>query len=39
MEKLTDTIGLKRWHLYLLVAMTGFATGTIMAKLAAALGA
>lgn len=38
MTKLTDTIHLKRWQAYLLLAMSGFAVGNILAKTTAMFG-
>lgn len=39
MTSLQDTICMKRWQAYLMLAMSGFAVGTILAKTVAALGA
>lgn len=39
MTSLQDTICIKRWQAYLLLAMTGFAVGNILAKTVVALGA
>lgn len=38
MSRLTDTISMKRWQAYGLIAMTGFAFGNILSKTAAAAG-
>ncbi len=38
MNALTQSISLKRWQLFVLLAMTGFAAGNILAKLTTALG-
>lgn len=38
MKSLTETITLKRWHAFVLLAMSGYAVGGILAKLATALG-
>jgi hypothetical protein len=38
MNTLTETVCLKRWHLFTLIAITGYATGAIIAKAANALG-
>lgn len=38
MSSLTETVSLKRWHLFALIAMTGYATGAIIAKVTTALG-
>ena len=38
MKALNDTIRVKRWHAYAMIAMTGFAVGNILAKTARAFG-
>jgi len=38
MTSLTETICMKRWHAYGLIALSGFAIGNILAKTLAALG-
>lgn len=38
MNALTQTVSLKRWQLFALVALTGYAIGAIIAKLTTALG-
>jgi hypothetical protein len=38
MNSLTETISLKRWHAFVLLAMTGYAVGSIIAKVVTALG-
>lgn len=38
MSRLTETICMKRWQAYVLLAMTGFAVGNILAKTATAFG-
>jgi hypothetical protein len=38
MEKPTDMICIKRWQAFVLLTMTGFACGTIIAKTVGALG-
>lgn len=39
MRSLTDTICMKRWQAYALLALSGFAIGNLLAKTAQALGA
>ncbi len=38
MTSLTETICLKRWQAYVLLGLSGFAVGNILAKTTAALG-
>jgi hypothetical protein len=38
MNSLTETISVKRWHAFVLLAMSGYAVGSIIAKAATALG-
>jgi hypothetical protein len=38
MNHLTKTVCVKQWQLFVMVAMTGFASGTILAKITTALG-
>jgi hypothetical protein len=38
MNSLTETINLKRWHAFALLAMSGYAIGSILAKVTTALG-
>lgn len=38
MSTLTETVSLKRWHLFTLILLAGYATGAIIAKLMNALG-
>jgi hypothetical protein len=38
MSTLDKTVCIKRWHLFVMLAMTGFATGNILAKITTALG-
>ena len=38
MKSLSDTICIKRWQAILLLALSGFALGNILAKSAAAIG-
>jgi hypothetical protein len=38
MNSLTETISLKRWHAFILLAMSGYAVGSIIAKVTNALG-
>lgn len=38
MNSLTETISLKRWHGLVLLGMTGYAVGNIIAKVVTALG-
>lgn len=38
MNTLTETISLKRWHALALLAMSGYAIGSILAKVATTLG-
>lgn len=38
MKVLTETISLKIWQVFVIIAMTGFAVGNILAKMTTALG-
>jgi hypothetical protein len=38
MNSLTETIILERWHAFVLLAMSGYAVGSIIAKVTTALG-
>lgn len=38
MKSLTDTVCVQRWQAFVLLAMTGFAFGTIIARLVDAMG-
>lgn len=38
MSLLTKTVCVKQWQLFVMLAMTGFATGTVLAKITIALG-
>jgi hypothetical protein len=38
MNSLTKTISLKRWHAFVLLAMSGYTVGSIIAKVTTALG-
>jgi hypothetical protein len=38
MTSLTDTISIKRWQALAMLGLSGFAVGTVLAKIAAALG-
>lgn len=38
MTSLQDTICMKRWQVYLMLAMSGFAVGSILAKTVVGLG-
>jgi hypothetical protein len=38
MNSLTETISLERWHVFVLLAMSGYAVGSIIAKVTTALG-
>jgi hypothetical protein len=38
MNSLTETISLKRWHAFVMLAMSGYAVGSIIAKVTTALG-
>lgn len=38
MKILTDTISMKCWQAYVLMAMAGFAFGTVLSKTSAAFG-
>ena len=38
MTSLTETIRIKRWQAIMLLGMTGFAVGNILAKITTALG-
>lgn len=38
MNSLAETVCLKRWQLFVLIAMTGFAVGSLLAKASTAMG-
>ena len=38
MKSLTESVCVKRWQLFGLIALAGFATGNILAKITGALG-
>lgn len=38
MHILTKTVCVKQWQVFVMLAMTGFATGNILAKITTALG-
>ena len=38
MKTLTETVCVQRWQVFLMLGLTGFAFGTIIAKIANALG-
>lgn len=38
MNSLTETISIRRWQAFVLVGMSGFAVGNIIAKVTTALG-
>jgi hypothetical protein len=38
MNSLTETVCLKRWHAFVLLAMSGYAVGSIIAKTMNAVG-
>lgn len=38
MNSLTETISRKRWHAFVLLAMSGYTVGSIIAKVTTALG-
>lgn len=38
MKSLTESVCEKRWQLYALIALAGFATGNVLAKITGALG-
>ena len=38
MNSLTETVCVKRWHAFVLLAMSGYAVGSIIAKVTSALG-
>ena len=38
MNSVTETISLKRWHALVLLALSGYSVGSIVAKVSTALG-
>ncbi len=38
MSSLTETICMKRWHAYVLLGTSGFAVGTVLARITEAMG-
>jgi hypothetical protein len=38
MKSLTETIGIKRWQVFVLLGASGYAVGAILAKVTTALG-